>query len=167
MTNYPIDEALNANEKIISIDLINKVKGTTYPRADVLLENTLVQVLQEYAEDIGINPLDDKILFENKRTGQSTSDLGETVEGLGLRADDMLAITDNCGVAGEEVPFTIDLLNKANGLMRQGIPVLGENTLKQILGEYAADIGADPEDGKILFENVRGGKSTCNCGMTM
>lgn len=61
--------------------------------------NTLGQVLQEYAVDIGVNPNDSKILFENKRTGASTSDTNETVEGLDLQEGDVLAISDNAGVA--------------------------------------------------------------------
>ena len=61
--------------------------------------NTLGQVLQEYAVDIGVNPNDSKILFENNRTGVSTSDTIETVDGLGLQEGDVLAISDNAGVA--------------------------------------------------------------------
>ena len=61
--------------------------------------NTLGQDLQEYAVDIGVNPNDSKILFENKRTGASTSDTNETVEGLDLQEGDVLAISDYAGVA--------------------------------------------------------------------
>lgn len=99
MTNYPIDGALAAAESAFEIDLLNKVTGTTYPQAAVYGTNTLGQVLQEYAVDIGVNPHDSKILFENKRTGASTSDTNQTVEGLGLQAGDVLAISDNAGVA--------------------------------------------------------------------
>ena len=99
MTNYPIDGALAATEDAFEIDLLNKVTGTTYPQAAVYGTNTLGQVLQEYAVDIGVNPNDSKILFENKRTGASTSDTSETVERLGLQAGDVLAISDNAGVA--------------------------------------------------------------------
>ena len=69
MTNYPIDGALAATEDAFEIDLLNKVTGTTYPQAAVYGTNTLGQVLQEYSVDIGVNPNDSKILFENKRTG--------------------------------------------------------------------------------------------------
>ena len=85
MMNYPIDGALAAAESAFEIDLLNKVIGTTYPQAAVYGTNTLGQVLQEYAIDIGVNPHDSKIHFENKRTGASTSDTNETVEGLGLQ----------------------------------------------------------------------------------
>ena len=74
MTNYPIEGALSAAESTFKIDLLNKVTGTTYPQAAVYGTNTLGQVLQEYAVDIGVNPNDSKILFENKRTGVSISD---------------------------------------------------------------------------------------------
>lgn len=99
MTNYPIDSALAAAEGIFEIDLLNKVTGTSYPKAAVCGANTLGQVSQEYGADLGINPKDSKILFENKRTGVSTSDTGETVESLGLQEGDVLAISDNAGVA--------------------------------------------------------------------
>lgn len=65
-------------------------------------KNTLGQVLQEYAADIGVNPKDSKIIFENKRTGRSTSDTKETVEGFDLCEGDVLAVEDNAGVAGTE-----------------------------------------------------------------
>lgn len=99
MTNYPIDDALAAAEDTFEIDLLNKVTGTTYPQAAVYSTNTLGQILSEYAVDIGVNPNDGKILFENKRTGASTSDTNESIEGLGLQDGDVLAISDNAGVA--------------------------------------------------------------------
>ena len=99
MTNYPIDGALAEAEGVFEIDLLNKVTGTTYPQAAVYGTNTLGQMLQEYAADIGVNPNDSKILFENKRTGASTSDTSETVAALGLQGGDVLAVSDNAGVA--------------------------------------------------------------------
>ena len=99
MNNYPIDDALEATEGVYEIDLLNKVTGVNYPKAAVYGTNTLGQVLKEYAADIGVNPDDSKILFENKRTGAQTSDTNETVAGLGLCAGDVLAVSDNCGVA--------------------------------------------------------------------
>ena len=66
MTNYPIDDALSATEGTFEVDLLNKVTGTTYPQAAVYGTNTLGQVLREYAVDIGVNPNDSKILFENR-----------------------------------------------------------------------------------------------------
>ncbi len=99
MTNYPIDSALAAAEGTLEIDLLNKVTGTTYPKVAVYGTNTLKQLIDEYCEDIGVNPHDSKILFENKRTGSSTSDANETIDGLGLQEGDVLAISDNAGVA--------------------------------------------------------------------
>lgn len=100
MTNYPIDNVLDAAEEVFAIDLINKVTGTTYSQASVYGVNTLGQILQEYAADIGINPKDNKITFDNKRTGDSTNDLNETVAGLNLQEGDVLAISDSGVVAG-------------------------------------------------------------------
>lgn len=99
MTNYPIDGALAATEGTFEIDLLNKVTGTTYAKAAVFQTNTMQQIVDEYGPDIGVNPHDSKILFENKRTGASTSDTNETVGGLDLQEGDVLAISDNAGVA--------------------------------------------------------------------
>lgn len=98
MTDYPIDGAFNT-EKTFEIDLLNRITGTTYPRAAVYGTNTFAQILEVYSSDIGVNPKDDKVLFENKRTGESTSQSTRTVESLGLRDGDVLAISDNAGVA--------------------------------------------------------------------
>ena len=160
MTNNSIEGALAATENTFEIDLLNKVTGTTYPQAAVYRTNTLGQVLKEYALDIGVNPDDSKILFENKRTGASTSDTNETVGGLGLQEGDVLAISDNAGVAGEDDVFEIDLLNKVTGTTYPKAAVYGTNTLGQVLKEYALDIGLDPEHRKIFFENERTGQST-------
>ena len=166
MTNYSIDDALTAAENTFEIDLLNKVTGTSYPQAAVYGTNTLGQVLGEYAADIGVNPNDSKILFENKRTGASTSDTNETIAGLGLQGGDVLAISDNAGVAGDEA-FEIDLLNKVTGTSYPQAAVYGTNTLGHVLGEYAADIGVNPNDSKILFENKRTGASTSDTNETI
>ena len=99
MGKNTMDTAFDAVEDVMEVDLLNKVTGTTYPKAAVCGTNTRGQVLNEYAGDIGVNPNDSKILFENKRTGASTSDASETVEGLGLQGGDVLAVSDNAGVA--------------------------------------------------------------------
>ena len=97
MTNNSIEAALDAVEATFEIDLVNKATGTTYPQAAVYGTNTLGQILNEYAEDLGVNKKD--VVFENKRTGKTTSDSSETVEGLGLQGGDVLAIADSCRVA--------------------------------------------------------------------
>ena len=167
MTNNSIEGALAATENTFEIDLLNKVTGTTYPQAAVYRTNTLGQVLKEYALDIGVNPDDSKILFENKRTGASTSDTNETVGGLGLQEGDVLSISDNAGVAGEDDVFEIDLLNKVTGTTYPQAAVYGTNTLGQVLKEYALDIGVNPDDSKILFENKRTGASTSDTNKTV
>ena len=166
MTNYPIDAALTASEKTLNITLLNKPTGTTYPGAPVYVTNTMKQVLTEYAPDLGINPSDTKIIFENKRTGASTSDLSETVEGLGLQDHDVLAISDNAGVAGD-MDFIITLLNKPTGTTYPDAPVYTTNTMKQVLTEYAPDLGINPSDTKIIFENKRTGASTSDLSETV
>ena len=167
MTNYPIDGALAATEGAFEIDLLNKVTGTTYPQAAVYGTNTLGQVLQEYAVDIGVNSNDSKILFENKRTGASTSDTNETVEGLGLQEGDVLAISDNAGVAAEEEVFEIEILNITTGEVFSQVPVYGSNTLGQVYTEYSPIIGLDPEHRKNCFVNKKTGVSTINSESTV
>lgn len=166
MTDYPINDTPAASEGTFEIDLLNKVTGATYPQAAVLGANTLGQVLKAYADDIGINPNDSKVLFENKRTGDSTSDSTETINGLNLRNGDVLAISDNAGVAGTD-EIEIVLLNKVTGATYPQVAVLGANTLGQVLEAYAQEIGVNPNDSKILFENKRTGASTSDTNETI
>ena len=166
MTNYPIDGALADAEATFEISLLNKVTGATFPQVAVYGSNTLGQVLEEYAYDIGVNPNDSKILFENKRTGASTSDSTETIEGLGLQDSDVLAISDNAGVAGTEEIFEIDLLNRSTGTDYPRVAVYGSNTMGQILQEYALDIGVNLKE-KVHFENKRTRNSTTDSNETV
>lgn len=104
MTNHPIDEALATSEKAFEIDLMNKYTSAAYARASVFADNTLLQIISEYADDIGVNPKSSKLIFENKRTGVSTTDTSEKVHGLGLQQGDVLAITDDgCNAADAAV----------------------------------------------------------------
>ena len=98
MNEKQIETALEEVEGAFEIDLLNKVTGVNYPKAAVYGDNTLGQILEEYAEDIGVNPRDSKILFENKRTGASTSDSSETVAGLKLQTGDILVISENAHI---------------------------------------------------------------------
>ncbi len=168
LTNNPIDGELSESESAVEIDLLNKVTGTTFPQVSVFGKNTLGQVLQEYATEIGVNPNDRKIIFENKRTGRSTSDKTETVIGLELMKGDVLAISDNAGVAaGTEDIIEIDLLNNVTGTTYPKAAVYGENTMGQILQEYAVDIGVNPDDSKVNFMNKRTGRSTSDKNETV
>ena len=166
MTNESVNKS-KSEKTAINIDLINKVSGATLPGVPVLGNNTLGQIIQEYASDIGVNPNDSKIIFVNKRTGSSTSDMNETVEGFDLREGDVLAVSDNAGVAADDKAFEIDLINKVSGATLPGVPVLSKNTLGQILQEYAADIGVNPNDSKIIFVNKRTGSSTSDINETV
>lgn len=98
MTNNSVSTDIVKAEASYEIDLLNKATGVTFPKVAVYGNNTLGQLLAEYAADIGMNP-NDMVLFENKRTGATTSDKNETVSGLGLTENDILAVSDNAGVA--------------------------------------------------------------------
>ena len=97
MTNNSVSTDIVKAEASYEIDLLNKATGVTFPKVAVYGNNTLGQLLAEYAADIGMNP-NDMVLFENKRTGATTSDKNETVSGLGLTENDILAVSDNAGV---------------------------------------------------------------------
>ncbi len=99
MTDYSIDNALATAKNCITIELMNKSTQTSVPQVSVDGNNTMRQLLDEYALDVGINPNAAKIVFDNKRTGDSTSDLNETVTGLGLQDGDVLLVTDDGCVA--------------------------------------------------------------------
>lgn len=166
MTNQPIDNELSYAESIIEIDLMNKVTGATYAQAAVYSNNSLDQVMKEYAGDIGTD-LNRKLHFENKRTGATTCDRRTTIKELGLRDGDVLAVSDDGTVAGDEEAFEIDLVNKVTGATYARAAVYGTNTLGQVLQEYADDIGVNPNDSKILFENKRTGASTADTSETI
>ena len=105
LTNYPIDSALEAAEKEILIDIVHPGSGAMYAKAPVFAGNTLGQVVKEYGPEVGVNPDDPKLIFVNKRTEQSTSDLETTVSELGLQDGDVLCINDDAKVAGEKDVF--------------------------------------------------------------
>ena len=79
MTNNPIEKDLTAAEGKFEIELLNKVTNAGYPRAEVYPNNTLGQILVEYAVDLGVDPDDSKE--------------------FGLQAGDVLVVYDNAGVA--------------------------------------------------------------------
>ena len=58
MTNNPIEKDLTAAEGKFEIELLNKVTNAGYPRAEVYPNNTLGQILVEYAVDLGVDPDD-------------------------------------------------------------------------------------------------------------
>lgn len=61
-----------------------------------------------------------------------------------------------------EEAFEITLLNKENGVTYPDAPVYSGNSMEQLLSEYAADIGINPNDKKILFINKRTGADTAD-----
>lgn len=104
MMNYPIDEALDmaeagaVNDELITIDLVNKVKGKKVPNVAVFGTNTLQQLVDAYGKNLGIDP-NAKIQFTNKRTMQGTPDSNMTIAQLGLQNGDVLAFADDAHVA--------------------------------------------------------------------
>lgn len=100
MTYEPIDNLLNETEEIFEISLKSQVTGATRPKVRVYKSNTLGQVLEGYADEIGVDPNDKKILFINKRTSKSTSDKNMTIEAFDLCSGDVLIVGDDSRVAG-------------------------------------------------------------------
>ena len=70
-------------------------------------------------------------------------------------------------VAVTEKTIEINLINKASGVYFPGVPVYEANTLGQILGEYAEDLGIDLHAGKYIFENRSTGFSTADFQVTV
>ena len=158
------DSGVVAGGDMLEIDLVNKSSGATYSKAAVYGENTLDQITKEYANDIGLN-IEQKLVYENKRSGQATSDSSETVKGLDLRNGDVLLISDSGVVAGEDI-FKIDLVNKCSGATYSKAAVYGGNTLGQITKEYGDDIGLNIKQ-KLVYENKRTGQATSDSSETV
>ena len=171
-------EGINESDEIIEISIANKVTGATYPMVRAYGYNTLGQVLEEYAEDIGVNPNDQRCSFANKRTQKQTSDRNATVEALGLCNGDVLEIVDDVTVAGiseeddfmdysDEDVIEISIANKVTGATYPMVRAYGSNTLGQVLEEYAEDIAINPNEKRIVFTNKRTNKSTSDKNMTV
>ena len=99
------DGNVAGDEDAFDIDITHPGSGAMYAKAPVFAGNTLGQVVKEYGPEVGVNPDDPKLIFVNKRTEQSTSDLETTVSELGLQDGDVLCINDDAKVAGEKDVF--------------------------------------------------------------
>ena len=178
MTYESIDNYLNDAEEIVEVSITSQVSGATYPKARAYKNNTLGQVLEGYAEDIGVSPADDKILFINKRTQKSTSDKNMTIEAFDLCNGDVLVLGDDAKVAGvsteendmentTEDIVEIVITSQVSGATYPKVRAYKDNTLGQVLEGYAEDIGVSPIDDKILFINKRTQKSTNDRNMSI
>lgn len=178
MTNEPIYGLLDAAEEVIEIAITCDASGATFPKARAYKNNTLGQLLDGYAKDIGVDPNSEKIIFINSRTNKSTSDKNMTVEEFGLFSGDVLKIEDDSGVAGfsdEEIDMEfandeiieISLKNQVSGATYPQARVYGNNTLGQLLEGYASDIGIKPGEKRVNFTNKRTGKTTSDTKMTV
>mgnify|MGYP007064544974 CR=1 FL=1 len=99
MTNNPIEKDLTAAEGKFEIELLNKVTNAGYPRAEVYPNNTLGQILVEYAVDLGVDPDDSKVNSRTSAPAETTPSATMTVAEFGLQAGDVLVVYDNAGVA--------------------------------------------------------------------
>ena len=104
MKNETFYEPMTVMEKPIEINLINKASGVYFPGVPVFEGNTLGQILEEYAEDLGIDLHAGKYIFENRTTGFSTADTRVTVREFGLMNCGELVLLDEGGVAGAGRP---------------------------------------------------------------
>ena len=100
MKNDTFYEPVAVAEKTIEINLINKASGVYFPCVPVYEGNTLGQILEEYAEDLGLDIHAGKYIFENRSNGLSTSDILVTVRDFGLQDGGELVLLDEGGVAG-------------------------------------------------------------------
>ena len=89
----------NENDGAFEIDVTNKLSGVFVDgKVRVLPENTLGQILQNYADDIGVEK-SKAVIFENKRTNKETTDRTMTVSKFELRNGDVLSMNDDGSVA--------------------------------------------------------------------
>ncbi len=178
MTNEPIYGLLDAAEEVIEIAITSDGSGATFPKARAYMNNTLGQLLDGYATDIGVDPNSEKIIFINSRTNKSTSDKNMTVEEFGLFSGDVLKIEDDSGVAGyteedDDMDYANDeiieicLKSQVSGATFPQARVYGNNTLGQLLEGYASDIGIKPGEKRVNFTNKRTGKTTSDTKMTV
>lgn len=66
-----------------------------------------------------------------------------------------------------EGAFEIDLVNGMTGAIYACAPILATNTMEQILKEYAADIGVDPNYRWTEFKNRQTGQETLDKNATV
>ncbi len=94
MLNYQNDGDVAAAERIITIGVLNGVTHESIPGGiPVYRINTLGQVLERYAADIGMEWYDDWVCFQNRRTGAETMDANQTIGSLDLNEGDTLSIS--------------------------------------------------------------------------
>ncbi|MBQ7715347.1 MAG: hypothetical protein IJT70_05715 [Clostridia bacterium] len=98
MNNETLNNAISSAEREIEISLINNTAGNTkVAGVPVNVRNTLWQIVDQYAEDLGIDK-EAELLFTNKRTGKQTADKNMTVSDFGLDEGDCLLISDDATV---------------------------------------------------------------------
>ncbi len=157
---YVVIECTVKVKEIMKLNLMNKQTGESYSNASVLEENTIEQILKEYAADIGVDPQRHNLLFSNNRTGHETSNRKAAVRDLDLKDGDVLVILqDNACQDDPEGIIKIDLVNRLNGKFYLNVRLYPENSMAQILTEFAKELGIDPRKN-ILFLNKRTGKET-------
>lgn len=100
MNTDDINELLPVKKSAFEIVLVNKTSGVNVTEVPVYEDNTLGQILKEYADDLGMDPRGSKYIFENRWAGTSTSDCNITVKEFALQPGGVLVLTDEGSVAG-------------------------------------------------------------------
>ena len=135
------------------ITVRNKFSGMN-ERLPIFGDNALGQILDAVAENLGLSSNDSKIIFENYRTKETTSDRNKLAAELGLNENDTLNIMAPCASA-----YEITVKNKYSGI-KQRTQITSDKTLGRILASVAEDIGLKVDNPKNVFEHERTKKST-------
>ncbi|MCD8005932.1 MAG: hypothetical protein LUF29_03010 [Oscillospiraceae bacterium] len=143
----------NNAEGVFEIDLCNRETGALEPHILVCKENYLAQVINEFGNKVGVNPKSGKLIFTNKRTGETTVNAKMTFGELDMRDGDTLSVHDDLRVAADEYGLNrnqddgeviyISLANAETGDCCSNIPVYKENLMRQIIDEYGEKINID------------------------
>ena len=61
-----------------------------------------------------------------------------------------------------QTTMEIDLVNKGSGVTYAKVPVVGGNTMGQLLDAYVQDLGIRRDSAKLVFVNKRTGVESCD-----
>ena len=61
-----------------------------------------------------------------------------------------------------QTTMEIDLVNKGSGVTYAKVPVVGGNTMGQLLDAYSQDLGIKRDAAKLVFVNKRTGVESCD-----
>lgn len=148
----------------IEINIKSAQTNRMITQAPIVSENQMGQIIDCYAEELGI-VVNGNETFRNERNSKS-SDLDVcTAEELGLQDGDTLII----GVATDKHSnneFTITITHRVTGTTFEKAHIRPSDTLEDICHMYGHDIGLNIDEQKKKFVNKRTNAQTADSSMT-